>query len=99
MTETRDQEGLSDLVKDRAEWWQIFDDQQKRTGFQVESPYHNWAAPSRSDTPATALVVDDGVGTKMAAIPDVNYGAATPTAVGRSLPQSSAATLPSFLSL
>lgn len=94
MTETVDREGLSDLSKDRAEWWQInSDDQQKRTGSRAGLPDQHWVAPGRSDTHATTLVVNDGVGNKMATISSHDHGSATPTAIGRSLPQSCAATL------
>jgi len=94
MTETSDKEGLNDLSNERVEWWQkLSDDQQRRTGFQAESPYQHGAAPNRSNMPATALVVDDGVGDKMAAIQHATHGMATLTAVGRNLPQSCAATL------
>ena len=99
MTETHDLEGLSDLVKDRAEWCQTDNDgQQIRTG-RTPSPYHNWAAPSRSEEPPDKLTVHDGTGDKMAAMKAEEHGRVTPTATRRSLNQAYFATLVSEVGL
>ena len=86
-------EGPHDLPDDYMGWCQTDSDSRRNRTELTKLHYDHCATSSRSAAPPDMSTVNDGNGDKMAAMLDVEYGEATPTAARRSLSQSSSATV------